>query len=541
MNKTLNINLAGIVFHIDEDAFEILNNYLNALKNHFKNEEGADEILKDIEGRIAELFTERLDKKEAISITDVKEVTAIMGNPSQYDDEIEENQTHEKQNKEEDLRAGKRNRIFRDADDRMVAGVCGGLANYFNIDPLWFRIIFLIVLFTGGGFLIYIIFWIAIPEAKTTAEKLEMRGEKVNITNIEKNIKDELGNLKEKMDEFASQPKTIEYGKKARTITQNITDFFISLFSGVVKFIGSCLGMLAVGIGVMFFIIVYIILFSKEGLHFDFYHSPYLNLSSIDNTLSYGLLLFFGVPIVAVILTGLRLLFKTKIHSNYKKGMLLLWVISWILIGSNFVNNKYGTMHFNVSHQFENINIEQDTVFIYSQEKERVKPFKRTKRGYKIVSDSIPFENTNITLDIQRSKSSDFILSKNSSGYNFQKKKDKNKKWLKPLISIKVDTIQESEITKDKKNLSLEESINYNYQITKDDLVLDDFFTLEKESKWIVEEVNLLLKVPTGKTIYLDHSLNNIIDDIEDGMWDEDMLGHYWKMEKNGLTCLSCQ
>ena len=63
MNKTLNINLAGIVFHIDEDAFEILNNYLNALKNHFKNEEGADEILKDIEGRIAELFTERLDKK----------------------------------------------------------------------------------------------------------------------------------------------------------------------------------------------------------------------------------------------------------------------------------------------------------------------------------------------------------------------------------------------------------------------------------------------------------------------------------------------
>jgi phage shock protein PspC (stress-responsive transcriptional regulator) len=199
MNKTLNIKLAGIVFHIDEDAFEILNNYLNALKNHFKNEEGADEILKDIEGRIAELFTERLDKKEAISITDVKEVTAIMGNPSQYDDEIEENQTHEKQNKEEDLRAGKRKRIFRDADDRMVAGVCGGLANYFNIDPLWFRIIFLIVLFTGGGFLIYIIFWIATPEAKTTAEKLEMRGEKVNITNIEKNIKDELGNLKEKM------------------------------------------------------------------------------------------------------------------------------------------------------------------------------------------------------------------------------------------------------------------------------------------------------------------------------------------------------
>ena len=77
MNKTVNINLAGIVFHIDENAFETLNNYLNALKNHFKNEEGADEILKDIEGRIAELFTERLSSKEAVSLTDVNEIITL--------------------------------------------------------------------------------------------------------------------------------------------------------------------------------------------------------------------------------------------------------------------------------------------------------------------------------------------------------------------------------------------------------------------------------------------------------------------------------
>ena len=535
MNKTVNINLAGIVFHIDEDAFEILNNYLNALKNHFKNEEGADEILKDIEGRIAELFTERLDKKEAISITDVNEVTAIMGNPSQYDDEIEEDQTHEKQNKEEDLRAGKRKRIFRDADDRMVAGVCGGLANYFDIDPLWFRIIFLIVLFTGGGFLIYIIFWIAIPEAKTTAEKLEMKGEKVNISNIEKNIKDELGNLKGKMDEFASHPKTKEYGKKARTITQNITDFFISLFSGVVKFIGSCLGMLAVGIGVLFFIIVYIILFSKEGLHFDFYHSPYLNLSSIDNTLSYGLLLFFGVPIVAVIFTGLRLLFKTKIHSNYKKGMLLLWVISWILIGSSITDNKYGSIQINSNNNIESINTEQDTVFIYLQEKERVRPFKRTKRGYKIVSDSLPFENTNITLDIIESDTESFAINKKVSGYRFLKKSKNEKNWTK-LLSATLDTLS-------KEQLSLKESFIHNHVTTRDDIILDDFFVVKRESRWNIKDMNLVLKVPVGKTIYLDHSLNDLIYDIknQENMWDYDMLGHYWKMEKEGLTCISCR
>ena len=117
MNKTVNINLVGMVFHIDEDAFEILNNYLNALKNHFKKEEGSEEIINDIEGRIAELFTERLDKRESVTITDVKGIISIMGNPSQYDDEIEEQETSENQNKEEDLRKGKRRKVFRDEEE----------------------------------------------------------------------------------------------------------------------------------------------------------------------------------------------------------------------------------------------------------------------------------------------------------------------------------------------------------------------------------------------------------------------------------------
>jgi len=147
MNKTVNINLAGIVFHIDEDAFEILNNYLNTLKNHFKNEEGGDEILKDIEGRIAELFTERMIKKEAISLTDINEITSIMGDPSQYDDEIEQEQSQKNQEKEEDLRKGKRRKVFRDEEGRMIGGICSGLAHYFDINIFWFRIIFICLLY----------------------------------------------------------------------------------------------------------------------------------------------------------------------------------------------------------------------------------------------------------------------------------------------------------------------------------------------------------------------------------------------------------
>ena len=122
MNKTVNINLAGIVFHINEDAFEILKNYLNTLKDHFKNEEGADEILKDIEGRIAELFTERLSSKEAVSLTDVNEIISIMGDPSQYDDEIEQEKPQEHQHKEEDLRKGKEEKFTEMKMGKCLAG-----------------------------------------------------------------------------------------------------------------------------------------------------------------------------------------------------------------------------------------------------------------------------------------------------------------------------------------------------------------------------------------------------------------------------------
>ena len=368
-----------------------------------------------------------------------------------------------------------------------------------------------------------------------------MKGEKVNINNIEKNIKDELGNLKDRVDEITNHPKAKKYGEKARTITQNITDFFISIFSGLAKFIGSCLGMLAIGIGVLFFIIAYAILFSEGGLHFGFYRSPYLNLSSLDNTLSYGLLLFFGVPIIAVIFTGLRLLFKTKIHSNYKKGMLLLWVISWVLIGSDLVNSKDGNFHFKNSNTYETINFEQDTIFIYLQDKIRVKPFKHTKRGYKMMPDSLPFENTNITLDIQKGKKESFILSKNANGFRFKKNSKKKKKCLKPLLSVSIDTIQESKT--ENVDISLEESVIYDFVTNKEDLILNDYFVIDKKSKWNIKKMKLILEVPTGKTIYLDHSLNDMIYDIQntDDMWDYDMLGHYWKMEKEGLTCISCE
>ena len=512
MNKTVNINLAGIVFHINEDAFEILNNYLNALKNYFKNEEGADEILKDIEGRIAELFTERLNNKDAISIADVTEVTEIMGNPSQYDDEIEQEDRQENNNQEEDIIKNKRKRIFRDADNRMIAGVCSGLAYFFGISVFWFRVIFIALLFTvGGGPLMYIILWIAIPSAKTTAEKLEMKGEKVNINNIEKNIKDELSDLTEKVKNYDKKVTHNMIG-----FIRKITDFFTQLFVGVFKFIGSCFGMFAVLFGgILLFIISSVLLSNGEiFLELNQLFQYIFEAGTIPKNLKTGLILFIGIPIVTVILFGLKLINNTTIHSNYKVGLLCLWFVSWVLLGSSGTNIAADFKKEAKNTTTETIDLNNDTLYLSMADIDRNFDNAFDAKGFKVS----PFEEELIGIGMQlniiQSKGSAINLVKEAIAFG------KNKQTAKRNA----------------------EGVNFNFTLEDEDIIFDDFFSIS-EQKWRMQELDLTLEIPIGKVIYLDHSMEDLIYDIknQENMWDYDMLGHYWKMEKEGLTCISCQ
>lgn len=209
MKKTVTINLSGIIFHIDEDAYGRLNSYLNRLRKHFGRTEGNEEIIADIESRIAELLQEKLaNNKQVITIADVEEVIELMGEPYEMEEETAPRE-----------KSGRRRpkKLYRDPDNSMIAGICGGLAAYFNIDPIWFRAIFLISIFIGGtGILVYLIMWILVPNANTTAEKLEMRGEPVNISNIERSIRDEFDNVKDKFNDFTNGAKESFKKKKPR-------------------------------------------------------------------------------------------------------------------------------------------------------------------------------------------------------------------------------------------------------------------------------------------------------------------------------------
>lgn len=200
MKKTINTNINGINFIIDDDAYAVLNTYLNAIKSHFKNKKGSDEIISDIESRIAELFQQMLnEKKQVLNIDDVNQVKEQMGQPSDFDQDAEDETVYYAKT------SSSHKRLYRDTNDRMIGGVCSGLAAYFNIDTVWIRLIFVIAILSGVSALAYIILWIIIPAARTVSERLEMRGDPVNISNIEKSIREELNEIRNKVDELASQ------------------------------------------------------------------------------------------------------------------------------------------------------------------------------------------------------------------------------------------------------------------------------------------------------------------------------------------------
>lgn len=211
MKKTLNINIKGIIFHLDEDAYNKLNKYLDEINNHFRNKKGREEIINDIENRLTELFQQKLnDKKQVITIEDVDEVISTMGHPSDFDEDSEDDYTTVPQS-----RAKGHKRLFRNVEDRMLGGVCSGLGAYFNIDTVWVRIAFLIALvFAGGSILVYLVLWIVIPPARTVTEKLEMQGDPVTISNMEKAFKEEMNEIKDKLEDLTEQAKQTFKKKK---------------------------------------------------------------------------------------------------------------------------------------------------------------------------------------------------------------------------------------------------------------------------------------------------------------------------------------
>ena len=519
MNKTVNINLGGMFFHIDEDAFQKLTRYFDAIKRSLSNSSGHDEIIKDIEMRVSELLNEKQKSdKHVVGLKDVDEVIAVMGQPEDYI--IEDDKTNEQSYRSSTTTSTKK--LYRDRDKGMVGGVSSGLGYYFGIDAVWFRLFFVLLVLAGfgAGFLAYIILWIVTPEASTTSEKLEMTGEPVTISNIEKKVREEFENVSEKIknadyDKYGNQIKT-----GANKIGNSFGDFIISVFKIFAKFLGILL--ILSGLTVLFFLLIGIFTLGS-GVFIDFPWQGFIEAGNFTDypIWAFGLLMFFaaGIPFFFLALLGFKLLSPNmkSIGNVGKYTLLALWLIAVSLAISIGIKQASAFAVDGRVVQKETFNLNpKDTLFI---------KFKHNDYFAKNVNDHNGFQVT------QDSTGMDVIYS-NEVSFKIEKTDEKL-----PYIQIEKEAKGKS-LSEAKKRA---EKIKYSYTIIGNQLVLDNYLVTDLKNKYRDQEIEITLYLPKGTLIKPDASMRHY--DRTDGdyfLWNPDSTTDIYRVEETKVRCLSC-
>ena len=326
------------MFHIDEDAYQLLDKYLTNLRIHFKNEEETDEIMNDFEARISELLSERIRLGyEVITIEHIEEVIKRMGKPEDLFDD-EQTKEEKKNQATEDAYSQQatttRRRLMRNPDDRILGGVCGGFAAYMNWDPTAVRIaLFLLMFFFGVTIPLYFILWLIVPMAQTATEKLEMRGESVTIENIGKTVTNGFEKVSNKANEYINSD-------KPRTALQKMGDMFVVILGYFAKFILILVGITLLPVMVILLFALVMVTFGLlvGGAGFLYHFSPFSMdmMAGMPTSTAImgciGLILLIGVPVCSMIYALSVQAFKTHPMSTAAKWVLLvLWFIGLAL------------------------------------------------------------------------------------------------------------------------------------------------------------------------------------------------------------------
>ena len=518
MNKTVNINLGGMFFHIDEDAYLKLTRYFDAIKRSLNNSSGQDEIIKDIEMRVSELLTEKQkSEKHVVGLKDVDEVIAVMGQPEDYiiEEETQSNQSYANTGNR------KNKKLYRDKENGMLGGVATGLGHYFGVDAVWIKILFLIFVFAGfgTGILAYFVLWVVTPEAITTSEKLEMTGEPVTISNIEKKVREEIESLSDKFknadyDKMGNQVKS-----GAERVSSSIGDFIMTGFKIFAKLLGVIL--ILGGITILFFLLIGVFTLGTN-VFIDF---PWQNFVEAGNFTEYpiwsfGLLMFFavGIPFFFMTLLGFKLLApNTKTIGNIAKYTLLaIWIIAIAITISIGIKQATEVSYDNKMVEKKAIAIQPtDTLFVKFKYNNYFAKDLNHHREFEFVQDSANNQliySTNVRLRVLHTdeKAPYIQIEKSARGNSFTAAKKRAEK------------------------------INYNVEIRGNQLILDNYFLTDVKNKFRGQEVEIYLYLPEGQLFKPDSSVEDY-DDSDDNFFNLHFSGNYnYKVEGSKIKCLNC-
>lgn len=478
MKKTISINIKGLNFVIEEDAYELLHAYMNRLQLNLKGQKGANDIVEDIELRIAELCQQILSsKKQVVEKEDIESIIKTLGEPEDFiDDDNEKNEN--KNFTAEQHSSLNQKHLYRDIDNAKIAGICAGLSNYFHVDPLVIRIVFLLFFLVGGfGFPLYIILWIVIPKTSSTIDRLKMQGKPITVDTVKEEIEQAAQRINSSSKSFADRlRKEKDYSKR---------------FSRLGKIITSIIGFGLIGIGI-FCLIIFIILFFG-GLYFIpvISETSYLSINQIaelilsdSNDIFYawfGIFLSVFSAVIFFISNGTFILLNIK--SKWTK-ISSLSLIGFGIIGTLiciYVGMKTGR---NLAVDAE---IEKE-MFAVNLPELKIETLK-TKR-----SDLNGFEEKNA---FNESFDNALILSENklkTHGVNLIYRKSKDSLY-HVLQNFRANSYSNEKAIKKAKN------IRNNIQLNHDVLLISPAFEFPKSDKIRLQKVTIIIEIPNNKWV----------------------------------------
>lgn len=518
MKKTVKVSLGGFAYDVEEDAFQLLDSYINALKSRLNNEKESQEIIQDIEERISELFAEKKGSSEAISIEIVNEIIQILGKPeeivSESDASYHRNNTYIRNR-----------RLYRNPDHSYIAGVCSGLGEYFGTDPIVFRIIFLVLLFAKGfGLILYIVLWIVVPKAITPKQKLEMKGEPFNISNIEKSIKEEYSNVNKSINKTGLGG----FIEKLVNLIGRLAYWFIQFLLILIKIIAAIIAIvLIVTMLIALFVLISVLFFGGMLFNTAFPEIHGIPLSEVITSmfdfssgiwLTIPIFLIIAIPIFVILYIGIRILFRFRARDGLL-GLIAagVWIASIVILAITlFYQVKSFTIRKNVT---ETVAISPQlpkggTLYIKSKD--------QPDSAYYFHSNVVELDEYRLTKVNGRT----YITGKPSLTIE---KGGNEKPELIFVRKARGGTALSAEMTA--------KSIKYNYVLNDSVLNLDSYFTVPSGEKWKLQELSITLKIPEDYKIFIDSSVEDILNPHQplSDYWPNEMVDKKWTLKEKML------
>jgi phage shock protein PspC (stress-responsive transcriptional regulator) len=528
MKKTVNINLAGTFFHIDEDAYGKLQRYLAAIKKSLTEPQGSDEIMRDIETRISELFSEKVESNsQVISLKELDEVIAVMGQPEDYmvDEELfDDAPKSNNQQRTYSSTSASHKQLFRDIDNKFISGVSSGLGHYLGLDALWVRLLWILLTFlTSGTFIIvYILFWILVPAAVSTADKLKMTGEPVNISNIEKKFK-------EGYETVADKVKNADYDKYGQKVKSGASGFFDTLGSILlvllkifVKFIGIIL--IITSLATLVGLIIGLFTFGSVDFWGNGEVLDYIGAftDSIVPIWLVSLSIFFaiGIPFFVLFILGLKMMITNlkSIGTTAKIVLFVTWIASIVALGI------FGVRMAN-EQAYDGDSIAETTLPVRTGDTLRVRMN----------------ANTQYSTNVYRQGGLKFKYNENDEKVIYSND-------IRLVVKSTTDSVAKLVVEKHAEGNSFldarerAKAIDYNFIMENGTLTLDGFHTSAIENKYRNQEIHLTLYMPVGSIIYAD---KNTYSFHRNSSWYEDILDNgdeeqYLRILRDKTECLDC-